>query len=421
MNSAARVETPAPACPTQNPLPADGRRDTKRPVQLSDILPALAALSVLLLAWQLIVAARFKLHRRVRAKDFAPGISILKPLKGCDAETRECLQSWMRQDYEGSLQILFGVRSMDDPVCALVKELLAENSGCQAQLIVCPEAIGSNAKVSTLAQLEPFAWHEVLCVSDADVHAPADFLSCAAAPLRWRDVGLVNCFYRFANPVGIGMRWEAFAVNADFWGQVLQARSLRPMDFGLGAAMLLHRDRLARVGGFGELAHFAADDYHLGRRLAHDGGRIVLTSVVVQCRTAPMSFSGTWAHQQRWARIIRVCRPVGYFFSIFGNATFWPLLWLVCVPSKISVAGAIACWTFRMIAGIWLERKMTGTLHPGSAGFALMKDVLQLAIWTFAFTSRHIKWAGTDYEMDRDGRLATGSPKKPAGASRLKE
>ena len=390
-------------------------------MQLSVILPALAALSVLLLMWQWVVAARFKLHRRMRAKDFAPGISILKPLKGCDAETRECLRSWMRQDYEGPVQILFGVRSMDDPVCALVNELLAENSGCRAQLILCPEVVGPNAKVSTLAQLEPFAWHEVLCVSDADVHAPADFLSCAAAPLRWRDVGLVNCFYRFANPVGAGMRWEAFAVNADFWGQVLQARSLRPMDFGLGAAMLLHRDRLARMGGFAELAHYAADDYQLGQRLARDGGRIILTSVVVDCRSAPMSFLKVWSHQQRWARIIRVCRPVGYFFSILGNVTFWPLLWLACAPSRISAVGAIACWTFRMIAGAWLERKMTGTWHPAAAGLALMKDVLQLAIWTFAFTSRHIKWAGTDYEMDRDGRLAAGSSGKPVDVSRLEE
>ena len=390
-------------------------------MQLSDILPALAALSVLLLAWQLIVAARFKLHRRARVKDFAPGISILKPLKGCDAETRECLRSWMRQDYEGPLQILFGVRSMEDPVCAVVNELLAENSGCRAQLILCPEAIGPNAKVSTLAQLEPFAWHEVLCVSDADVHAPEDFLSCAAAPLRWRDVGLVNCLYRFVNPVGIGMRWEAFAVNADFWGQVLQARSLRPIDFGLGAAMLLHRDRLAHVGGFAELAHYAADDYQLGQRLARDGGRIVLTSVVVDCRSAPMSFPKVCAHQQRWARIIRVCRPVGYFFSILGNATFWPLLWLACAPSKSSVVGAIACWTFRMIAGMWLERKMTGTWHPAAAGFALMKDLLQLAIWASAFASRRINWAGTDYEMDRDGRLATGSPKMSADVSPLKQ
>ena len=390
-------------------------------MQLSDILPALAALSVLLLAWQLIVAARFRLHRRMRANDFAPGISILKPLKGCDAETRACLRSWMQQDYEGPLQILFGVRSMDDPVCGLVNELLAENSGCRAQLILCPEAIGPNAKVSTLAQLEPFAWHEVLCVSDADVHAPKDFLSCAAAPLRWRDVVLVNCFYRFVNPTGAGMHWEAFAVNADFWGQVLLARSLRPMDFGLGAAMLLHRDRLAHVGGFTELAQYAADDYQLGQRLTRDGGRIVLTSVVVDCRSAPMSFSGVWAHQQRWARIIRVCRPVGYFFSILGNATFWPLLWLACAPSKISAVGAVACWTFRMVSGAWLERKMTGTRHPATTGLALMKDMLQLVIWASAFASRRINWAGIDYDMDRDGRLAAGSSGKPVDASRHKE
>jgi hypothetical protein len=50
-------------------------------------------------------------------------------------------------------------------------------------------------------------------------------------------VGLVHCFYQLANPTTPAMRWEAIAINADFWSQVLQSRSLKPLDFALGAVM----------------------------------------------------------------------------------------------------------------------------------------------------------------------------------------
>ena len=33
-----------------------------------------------------------------------------------------------------------------------------------------------------------------------------------------------------------------------------------------------------------------------------------------------MGWSAVWKHQLRWARTIRVCQPVPYFFSLLSNA-----------------------------------------------------------------------------------------------------
>jgi len=41
-------------------------------------------------------------------------------------------------------------------------------------------------------------------------------------------------FYRLANPSTLAMQWEAIAINADFWSQVLQSQTLKPLDFALG-------------------------------------------------------------------------------------------------------------------------------------------------------------------------------------------
>ena len=263
----------------------------------------------------------------------------------------------------------------------------------------------ANAKVSQLAQLEKLSRHEVLCVSDADVWAPQDFLANAVAPLRNGEVGLVNCLYRFGSPSNFAMRWEAFAVNADFWSQVLQSLSLRPMDFGLGAAMVMPRGQLKCIGGFVRLADHLADDYQLGQLVSKNGGRIELCPVVVECRTAPMTFVEVCSHQLRWARTIRVCRPVAFLFTVFSIAAIWPILWLALQPSLASAMGALLGLGIRGATGVYLEGKMTGRFNGSSLGMALMKDLLQLGVWALAFTGRQVVWRGVNYRVEAGGRL----------------
>jgi ceramide glucosyltransferase len=383
-------------------------------VTLSVILAALAAFSLGLTLWQVVVAWRFPLHRRAVRAGFTPGITLLKPLKGCDWETPACLRSWFSQDYPGPVQILFGVTSADDPVCVVVQRLIAEHPAVPAQLVVCGEKLGTNAKVSKLAHLERLAQHEFLCVSDADVWAPPDFLANAVAPLSTGKVGLVNSLYRFASPSNFAMRWEAFAVNADFWSQVLQSLSLKPMDFGLGAAMVMPRAQLERIGGFARLADHLADDYQLGQLASRSGGSVELCPVVVECRTTPMTFVEVCSHQLRWARTIRACRPVAFVFTVLSIAAIWPLLWLALDPSLASAMGAFLCLAIRGAAGVYLEGRMTGRFKWSSAAMALVKDVFQLGIWALAFTGRRVVWRGVDYRVEPGGRLVKIAEVAPA-------
>ncbi len=133
-------------------------------ILLNSIFAALAVLSLALMPSGNIFAARkFPLHRRIADPAFSPALSILKPLKGCDATTADSLASWFNQDYVGPVQILFGVASADDPVCNLVRELI-QKSQADAQLIICGESLGTNAKASTLVQLEKSAKHDLLLV-----------------------------------------------------------------------------------------------------------------------------------------------------------------------------------------------------------------------------------------------------------------
>ena len=414
------------------------------------IFAILALLSLALSLWQWLAARRFPLHRRVAENDFAPAISLLKPLKGCDDTTAESLQSWFNQHYSGPTQILFGVADADDPVCKIVQEIIARNPKRDAQLVVCEKLIGANAKVAKLAQLEKLAKHNLILVSDADVRVQADFLANIVATLgapascrrvteelagripalpEHEEIGLVNCFYRLANPSTVAMRWEAVAINADFWSQVLQSRSLKPLDFALGAAILMRQNALAEIGGFQSLADCLADDYQLGHRIAKNGHRIALCPVVAECWDEPKSWCDVWKHQLRWARTIRVCQPLPYFFSILSNVGFWAMLWFLISLPEITVqstkfafgidfvisgsvslpAGVIMpviCCLIRMIVAFDLQKQLTrSTAHLNYFWLVPVKDLLQAAIWFCSFTGNTVEWRGRKMKLRRDGTL----------------
>jgi ceramide glucosyltransferase len=377
---------------------------------LNATFAALAILSFALLLWQFFAARKFPLHQRISGTDFSPAISILKPLKGCDTTTAESLQSWLDQNYSGPIQILFGVADANDPVCKIVQELLQKNPGRHAQLIICTEPLGANAKVSKLAQLEPHARHDLILICDADVRVPPDFLANFVAPLRDEKTGLVNCFYRLANPTTTAMKWEAVAINADFWSQVLQSQSLKPLDFALGAAILIRRKNLEAIGGFKSLTNCLADDYQLGQRIFQNGQHIALSPVVVECWDAPMNWRAVWKHQLRWARTIRVCQPLPYFSSILSNATFWPLLWLLASLAETKTfcapLTAIVFLVLRICLAQNLQRRFTPDGNLISPFWLVpLKDLLQAALWFCAFAGNTVEWRGRKMKLRRDGTL----------------
>ena len=360
----------------------------------------------MLTLWQWVVAFRFPLHQPATpVPGTNPPVTLLKPLKGIDEKTLESLESWLKQAYSGEVEVLFGVAAEDDPVCKPVTELLARHPKANTRLVICPENLGANAKVSTLIQLMRLARHEIIMVSDADVWAPAATINELVQPLKDPSVGLVNCFYHLSTASNFAMRWEAFAVNADFWSQVLQSQSLKPNDFALGAVMATTRQRLAAIGGFESLADYLADDYQLGHKIARTGARIVLARIVVECRSDTMDWKEVWSHQLRWARTICVCQPVPFFLSQIHNPTLWPLLWMALQPTSTVLAIAAAGLLTRGLTGFYCNRKLTRRADLNAFWLAPIKDLLQTSIWSLAFFRKKVHWRGQTFFVRSGGKL----------------
>ncbi len=370
------------------------------------VLAVLATLSCGLTVWQHVVARRFALHRKITPRTDISAVTLLKPLKGIEPATETCLRSWFTQQYRGPVQILLGVADIHDPVCAIVQKLLAEFPRVDARLVHCQHKLGANGKVSSLIQLRREARHEIIVISDADVLVSSDFLAQNVPLLADENVGLVNFFYQMSGAMTPAMRWEAVAINGDFWSQVLQSRSLKPIDFALGAVMITRQKQLQEIGGFEELSGYLADDYRLGNLIARRGYRIELSGHVVECRSHPMTWGEVWRHQFRWARTIRVCQPAPYFLSILSNATLWPLLWLLVNPTANIALVASAFLGIRLCTAAANQRLLTRShAHLPWLWLVPIKDLGQFVLWSLSFLTTRIVWRGIHYHVAPGGKL----------------
>jgi len=94
--------------------------------------------------------------------------------------------------YPGPLQILFGVASAEDPICAIVRELIDEYRRSIAADNLRRKS-RSQPKVVHLAATGAAHYHPLVMISDADVRHRQISLPTLSASGRFQH-RLVNCF-----------------------------------------------------------------------------------------------------------------------------------------------------------------------------------------------------------------------------------
>ena len=340
-----------------------------------------------------------------------PPVSVLKPLKGADPEMLQSFRSHAEQSYP-DFELIFGVSDARDPACGVVRQLQEEYPNRAIKLIVCEQALGSNVKVSNLAQMLSAATHENLLVNDSDIRVPPDYLQQVVAPLADPQVGLATCLYRGESAGTLGSRLEALGIATDFVPGVLAARFLENgLRFGLGSTLAFRRADLAVVGGFESILDYLADDYELGRRIAASGKRVELSSTTVTTFLPAYTLSQFWQHQLRWSRTIRDARHWGYAGLIFTFGLPWSLATL------IASRGAAWAWILfvltyaaRLTVGLITATQVLDDRHVLRSIFWLpARDLIAPIVWAAGLIGNHIHWRGDDFYL-KDGRLLESKP-----------
>jgi len=339
----------------------------------------------------------FGRERSRRLTEFAPPVSLLKPVHGVDFASRINFESFCRQNYP-EYEILFCVNDMGDPAVPLLRQAVKDFPQCSIRILSNAPKMGSNQKVNNLVLLAREAKHEIMVQSDGDVRVSPDYLKNVVAEFAVESVGVVSCFYRGVAERNFWAEVEAVGAASDFFAGALVANLPGRVTFALGASVATTKTWLEKIGGYEVLADLLADDYEIGNRVHKAGGKVLLSREAVWTMYPAQSLKSFWQHQVRWARTVRLVRPASFFGLVVTHGLPWCVIAAVVAPTASIGAGYVAAYLvlrllMAWVVGVWgvgdevLRRRLW--LVP-------LRDAIHFAVWLAGFASNRVTWGGVE-------------------------
>jgi ceramide glucosyltransferase len=364
----------------------------------------------------LVVAGAVRLAARRRTlvpAQYAPPVSLLKPLHGSEPDLESHLQSFFEQEYP-EFEIIFCARSEQDPGLEIARQVAARYPAIRSEFLCSGNAPYANAKVWSLERMQSAAAHSFFVVSDSDVSVTPGYLRAVMAPFADERVGMVTCLYRGVAGSSFWSQLEAVGMSVEMSAGVLVAEMLEGMKFALGPTMVVRRDNLDEAGGFRAVGPYHADDFMLGNLISASGLRVELSTHTIEHHVLNSSFVASVLHQIRWMKSTRFSRPKGHF----GTAlTFSMPYGLVAAGVALSfhrpLLGAMLLlwsWTSRAALGALVGRLVVA--EPRLLRSALLypvRDLLGFCYWVASYVSRQVQWRGEVYNLQQDGFMRNDS------------
>lgn len=347
-------------------------------------------------------------HTGEALPDFGlPPVSVLKPVRGVDANAYENFASFCQQNYDG-YEILFAVADAEDPVLPLIGKLQKDFPERTVRLISEIPHLGPNRKLNNLAALSRAAAHEILVISDSDVRVDPLYLRRVAARFSNPNLGAVTAFFRSRVESSLGATLEALVLPSETVPNALVARKIEgKVRFAFGWTMATTKTHLEAIGGFEAMVHVHSDDFELGNRIAARGLTIELLAEPVEMVFAKESIAAFLRHELRWAIGLRSVRPVGYWGLLFTFGLPWTILAMLIAPTAGCAFGYAASYLFLRLLQVWLTGAwgLDDPVTRKSWWLTPLRDAINFCVWLAGFFTNEIEWRGIKYKVKKGNKL----------------
>ncbi len=346
-----------------------------------------------LISWRLVAAERKLLPLDTLAQD-KKSLTVFKPLpplegRGLTVEARG-LESFIAQLDEAS-ELVLGVHEHDWPqVMPFVERMQVAYS--KARIVIVrrsePDTL-ANPKIAWEKILVAHASGELWLWSDADIVAPAHFLTQARAEFETCGAEMLTFPYAIRTLPHPPSILDALFVNTEFYPGALLLRRCGPVDFGLGAGMLFSRETFLRKVDWAKLGSALADDFMLGQML--QPGR--LGSLTLETVADVTSWNAAFSHYYRWKKTVYWCRPGGFAAQILVMPLPGWIAYVAWHPSSlIAWMGLIGIIQMDVFFAAVICRKI-GCLLPGSSWLTMeIWSVCRVLFWIGCWFPGHVKW-----------------------------
>lgn len=394
----------------------------------------------------------------------APGVTILRPLKGLDCEMESCLLSAFRQQY-AKFEIIFCVESETDPAVDIARALIERWPGVDAKLLVTEgQYYGPNPKINNLALGYAQAKYDLLWVLDSNVWVSKGTLARSVA--QFRADARVQVVHHLPlcisttkggdDEASMGAQLDEMfmltshskfytAINAVGVAPCVVGKSnmYRRSKLDSAVARAQGKSHIDKGTGIQRFAQYIAEDNMIAQCIWDAGGRTAMTCDPVVQPLGHVSLRGYWSRRVRWLRVRRymvwaatmvepttecivsgVYGTFGVSALLFGGSSLWSWGWFaahVCLWCSLDYWHYHNLLEFGSIEGgperpPFVERYFNPVCECGSDPSKqtgprplsqwlpswVVREILALPIWLAAMSGQTIYWRNRPFRILHD-------------------
>ncbi|KIJ68208.1 glycosyltransferase family 21 protein [Hydnomerulius pinastri MD-312] len=419
------------------------------PTELGSSSSIYGALSAVGLGWYVILWSigligcrtgrkRYRLRPRspLATSSDAPGVSILRPLKGLDTNLFENLESTFCQEYP-NFEILLSVADEHDQALSVVRDLMTQYPQINARVVIGEEVVGVNPKVNNLVCSYRQAAHDILWVIDSNISVAPGTLARSVdvltqpRPSQNKRIALVHHVPFATEHEGyLGAQVEAAFLNTNHAKMYLAINTVAIESCVVGKSCLYRRSDLERVNGslkprregeplvgdhgLAAFGSFLAEDNMIASALWHELDlRHDLSCDVAHNAIGKMSLADYVWRRVRWIRVRKHMVLAATIAEPFTENL---------VASSIAAAGlwylfGVSPWLFLPIhhlAWLWVDFDVYESLagHPVPpqdrwkfVGAWCIRELLTLPVFLLAIFGNEVVWRGKRYQVLKAGQV----------------
>ena len=343
----------------------------------------------------------------------APPVTVIRPVCGIEAFSRETLGSSFALDYP-HYEVLFCVAREDDPVNAIVHRLIDAHPEIPARLLVGDDRVSLNPKLNNTVKGWNASTNEWTIMADSNVLMPRDYIQRLLARRR-KNTGVVCSVPIGSRPANFGGELECAFLNT-FQARWEYAAESLGIGFAQGKSMLLRRSVVEKGGGIRALGAEIAEDAALTKLLRP---KVSSSSVdnPFEEPLGPRTPAEVWARQTRWSRLRRMTFPL-YFAPEIATTSLLTLAAAAIGGDELGVGAPAAVL---LAAAIWygaeagLAAAAGWPLAWSSLPAWIGRDLALPALWLSGWMNARFVWRGNVMSADEETLAAEGPSGGTAG------
>ncbi|KAF7320129.1 Glycosyltransferase family 21 protein [Mycena kentingensis (nom. inval.)] len=380
--------------------------------------------------------ARQRYRRRLQStlsttsKEAAPGVSILRPLKGLDTNLYQNLESTFNQRYP-NFELILSVADESDAALPVARALMAKYPAVDCRINIGEQVVGVNPKVNNLMRPYRDAKHDILWVLDSNVVVAPDTLAHSVDALLQPGIALVHHvpFAVLTDTQYLGSRVETAFLNTNHAKMYLAINAAAIDSCVMGKSNLYRRSDLERINGsrkpipegghnglcgFEAFGRYMAEDNMIASALWHElGARHDLSCDVARNFVGDMTLRDYIWRRIRWIRVRKHMVLSATLAEPFTECVVLSVMGAINLKYLFDVSPWLTLLLHYMVwiyVDLDVYASVNGTPLPADQRLSFMfawaiRELLTLPIFVYAVFGSEVVWRGRRYKMLPNGEV----------------